>query len=55
MTKPRQPSQDWRHFHVRMPVSLYEAMKERAAAEDRTVVEAIRHACRLYLDDPTRR
>ncbi len=35
---------------VRMPVDLHEAIKDRAAADDRSMSQAIRHAVRHYLD-----
>lgn len=37
---------------VRMPPDLHEAIKERAAAEERSMSQAIRHAVRTYLSTP---
>lgn len=35
---------------VRMPTDLVEALRNQAAAEDRTVAAEVRRAVRLYLD-----
>ncbi len=35
---------------VRMPADLHEAIKVKAAAEERSMAQAIRHALRLYTD-----
>lgn len=37
---------------VRMPAELHAAVKERAAAEERSMAQAIRFAIRRYLDEP---
>ncbi len=36
-------------MYVRLPVELHEAVKTRAAAEDRTMAQTIRVALRYYL------
>lgn len=35
--------------YIRMPRELHEQVKARAAAEERTMAQTIRHAVRLYL------
>lgn len=36
---------------VRMDPDMHQQIKARAAKEDRTMAQAIRHAVRLYLED----
>lgn len=38
---------------VRMPTDLHQAIKERAAADERTMSQAIRYAVKQYLDGCT--
>ncbi len=35
--------------YVRLPADLHAAVKERAAADERTMAQTIRHALRYYL------
>lgn len=43
-------SKDGLGVMVRMPPELHQAIKERAAAEERTMSQAIRHAIKEYLN-----
>jgi predicted DNA-binding protein len=36
---------------IRMPLDLHEAIKRKAAREERSMAQAIRHAIRLYAED----
>lgn len=46
MTSPK----DTQQVIVRMPADLHTALKERAAADERSMSQAIRHAIRRYLE-----
>ena len=35
---------------IRMPAELHEAIKRKAASEERSMAQAIRHALRLYTE-----
>ena len=35
---------------IRMPVDLHDAIKRKAAAEERSMAQAIRHALRIYTE-----
>lgn len=37
-------------FLVRMPADLHDALKQRAAADERSMAQAVRHAVRQYLN-----
>ncbi len=45
---PVSRKQELRPTLVRLPPDLHEAIKAKAAAEDRTMAQAIRHALRVY-------
>ncbi|MDP8975813.1 MAG: hypothetical protein M3N28_05490 [Actinomycetota bacterium] len=48
MTRAKKNSQQF--VVVRMPPELHDAIKARAAADERTMAQAVRHAVRHYLD-----
>lgn len=39
---------------IRMPADLHAAVKERAAAEERSMAQTIRRALRLYIEQEAR-
>lgn len=43
-------TKDTQQVIVRMPADLHAALKERAAADERSMSQAIRHAIRRYLE-----
>ncbi len=48
MARPGPPKQDLRPTLIRLPPDLHDAIKAKAAAEERTMAQAIRHALRVY-------
>lgn len=48
-TTVRAKKQDEQPMYVRLPRELHEAVKERSAADERTMAQTIRHALRFYL------
>lgn len=46
-------SDDVQPTYVRLPKELHQAVKERSAAEERTMAQTIRLALRMYLQSPS--
>lgn len=40
----------WRLVVVRMPADLHDAIRAKAAADERSMAQAMRHALRLYVE-----
>ena len=47
-TKRAATKDDVRPVVIRMPAELHQAVKEKAAAEERSMAQAIRYALRVY-------
>jgi len=43
------PNSNQQQVLVRMPADLHQALKARAASDERTMAQAVRHAVRQYL------
>jgi len=48
VTTKREATKDQRPVVIRMPTELHQAVKNKAAAEERSMAQAIRHALRVY-------
>ncbi len=53
MVKPKKPAST--NILVRLPVDLHQALKTKAAKEERTMSQAIRYALRCWLEDDQER
>lgn len=49
--KTQGPATDLRPVVIRMPSELHDAVKAKAAAEERSMAQAIRYALRTYVQD----